>query len=103
MKLFCETIVPKFLPAIRALVANTLITEHGLTQTEAAKRLGITQPAISQYLKGLRGRQVKVLMKNKRIMKKIEELSNEILVKGESVPEERFCEICELIREEKLI
>jgi len=55
MKAPCENIVMAFLPFIRSYVANRLITEHGYTQTDAARAMGISQPAISLYLKGKRG------------------------------------------------
>ena len=50
----CETIGKYVLPAFRALVAEELVHTYGLTQVEAAKRLGTTQAAISQYLNSKR-------------------------------------------------
>jgi uncharacterized protein len=46
----CETIGKYVMPVFRALVAKELVTNYHLTQTEAAKRLGTTQAAISQYV-----------------------------------------------------
>jgi predicted transcriptional regulator len=43
------------IPAIRALVVKRLVEEHGMTQQEAAKLLGVTQPAVSKYLHRKRG------------------------------------------------
>ena len=51
----CEIMVKQVLPVFRAMVAESLIGSHGLTQTEAAERLGITQAAISQYVAEKRG------------------------------------------------
>ncbi|MCD6402979.1 MAG: helix-turn-helix domain-containing protein [Candidatus Aenigmarchaeota archaeon] len=101
-KMFCEKFVPKILPAVRAIMASILINEFNLTQTETAKKLGITQPAVSQYLKGLRARHVRKIMKNEKIMGKIEEITTELVNKKNFKMEKRFCEICELIREEKI-
>ncbi len=50
----CETIVKYILPMIRAFLAKELI-ESGLTQEEAAQKLGLTQSAISRYIKEQRG------------------------------------------------
>jgi predicted transcriptional regulator len=50
----CETIGKYVLPAFRALIAEELVHTYGLTQVEAAKRLGTTQAAISQYLNSKR-------------------------------------------------
>ncbi len=54
MKLCCEA-VADLLPSLRALVAGELMNEYKLSQKEIAKRLFITQPAVSQYLRNLRG------------------------------------------------
>jgi len=43
------------IPAIRALIVKRLVEEHGMTQQEAAKLLGVTQPAVSKYLHQKRG------------------------------------------------
>ncbi|MBI4014662.1 MAG: LysR family transcriptional regulator [Candidatus Aenigmarchaeota archaeon] len=56
MKFFCEHFVAEILPSVRAMVARDLITRHGVSQSEAAKILGTTQPAVSQYVRRLRGR-----------------------------------------------
>jgi len=43
------------IPAIRALIVKRLVEEHGMTQQEAAKLIGVTQPAVSKYLHEKRG------------------------------------------------
>jgi len=43
------------IPVLRAMVAKKLIYEHGFTQEETAKALGVTQAAISNYMRGVRG------------------------------------------------
>jgi predicted transcriptional regulator len=60
MKLFCEIIV-ELLPSLRALIAEELMNGYRLNQKEIAKRLFVTQPAISQYLRNLRGGERKLL------------------------------------------
>jgi len=55
MKPFCEAVVSKILPAVRAVVATKLITDYGFSQTQAARSMGVSQPAISQYKRNLRG------------------------------------------------
>ena len=42
-------------PAIRALVARKLVKEHRMNQQDIAKALGLTQAAVSNYLRGRRG------------------------------------------------
>jgi len=48
------------IPAIRALVVKRLVEDHGMTQQEAAKLLGVTQPAVSKYLHQKRGAAIKL-------------------------------------------
>lgn len=51
----CEYVARHFLPLYRAFVAKELVKKYGYTQEQAAKKLGMTQPAISQYLSSKRG------------------------------------------------
>ena len=46
----CELTVRLLLPALRTLVAKDLAKNYGWTQTKIAKRLGVTQAAVSGYL-----------------------------------------------------
>jgi hypothetical protein len=48
------------IPAIRALVVKRLVEQHGMTQQEAAKLLGVTQPAVSKYLHEKRGAAIRL-------------------------------------------
>jgi hypothetical protein len=51
----CEEIATKMLPTLRALVADLLVVKYGMTQTEAAKIMGISKASISYYRNSLRG------------------------------------------------
>ena len=42
-------------PALRALVAKKLIYDYKFSQKDTAKLIGITQAAVSNYLRGTRG------------------------------------------------
>lgn len=48
------------IPAIRALIVRRLVEEHGMTQQQAAKLLGVTQPAVSKYLHQKRGAAIRL-------------------------------------------
>ncbi len=44
------------LPTVRSVVTKELVNRYGLPEAVVAKRLGITQPAVSQYLHSKRGK-----------------------------------------------
>ena len=105
MKPFCEVIVSDILPALRALTTQELAQTYELNQTEISKRLGITQPAVSQYVKELRGHKVKLLTSNGKVMQAVRSLAEEVAhgeINGMRV-HEKICEICKTVREEGLI
>jgi len=105
MKPFCEIVVADIMPVIRALITKELMDEHGLNQVETAKKLGVTQPAVSQYRSKLRGQGVKMLLSNKKIMSLIKKLAADV-AKGNMNPQKmhmELCSICGEIRREKII
>jgi predicted transcriptional regulator len=51
----CDTMVRHFLPPMRAEMVSRLVQRQGLSQSDAAKRLGVTRAAVSQYLSRKRG------------------------------------------------
>jgi predicted transcriptional regulator len=50
----CETVGKYVMPVFRSLVAKELVTTYNLTQIEAARKLGTTQAAVSQYINSKR-------------------------------------------------
>jgi hypothetical protein len=100
----CEVAVKCLLPPIRAAIAKALTTKHNLTQKEAAKLLGISQPAISLYDRKRRGKAIN-LENEPEITKLIENLAD-ALAKGNLSHKEfiqMFCEICRAIRAKGLL
>ena len=51
----CEVAVKTVSPAIRALLAKTLLQQHKMKEIQVAQILGITQSAVSKYSKNVRG------------------------------------------------
>jgi len=51
----CDTMVRNLLPPMRAEMVFRLIQRKGLSQSDAAKRLGVTRAAVSQYMSRKRG------------------------------------------------
>ena len=54
MKTVFEVISQQVLPAMRSLIAKCMI-ENGFSQKQIADKLDLSQPAISQYKRDLRG------------------------------------------------
>lgn len=105
MKPFCEVVVTKVLPAIRSIITRQLMEYYKFNQQQTADLLGLTQPAISQYIQQSRGTKVKILEKQPDIMKMIDEMTKDIAT-GKMRPRElqsKFCEICKTIRKNKII
>lgn len=105
MKPFCEVIVQDILPALRALISKELMTTHNMTQQEVAKKLGISQAAVSQYRREMRGFKIKLLQKDKEVMESIEKLASRISSDDVSTMEasDECCLICKAVRNKKLI
>lgn len=105
MKDFCEIVVSIVLPSVRSIVTKDMIEKHGLTQEETAELLGITQPAVSQYLKEYRAVKVRTFEKNSELMRMVDDLTNEII--GKKVSQKEFaikiCEICRKLKDEGMI
>jgi predicted transcriptional regulator len=97
MKSPCETVVWDVLPSIRAAVAEELI-KRGLAQKEVSKLLGITPPAVSQYVSKKRGYNIEF---GEEIKASISKLADDLLGKKVDSPVERICEICKMMRDDE--
>jgi uncharacterized protein len=68
------------IPAVRAILSKELVTEKGLKEEEVARLLGITQAAVSNYLRGTRGDNelISKLVSLSEIMSMIKEISDDL-------------------------
>lgn len=71
-----EIMVWSILPAIRRELSKTFVKEHNLTQKEIANLLGVTEAAVSQYLKSKRAKKITF---NENVMKEIRKAAKEIV------------------------
>jgi uncharacterized protein len=51
----CDSMVRTLLPPMRAEMVSRLVQKQGLSQSDAAKKLGVTRAAVCQYLSRKRG------------------------------------------------
>ena len=96
MRLQCEEFVLNVLPVIRKYIVRKLYFEYKMSQKEIANRLGITQAAVSQYIKGIRG--VKEIELSEETQKIIDEICKGIInVDNTSQTRYLFCKICNIV------
>ncbi len=98
MKIPCELIVWYVLPSIRRELARELVQKHHLSQAEVARKFGVTDAAISQYLKAKRGTN-KELENSGRYedFKREVEISAVRIINGSDIVVET-CRICEMVK-----
>jgi predicted transcriptional regulator len=77
MRTFFEIMAQDILPSFRAIVAKRLI-ESGFSQKQIADRLGLSQPAISQYKRDLRGKRNDVFSENPRLHEEINTIAGRV-------------------------
>lgn len=53
--MFCDTMARRILPCLRAEMVCRLMQRQGLSQSDAARRLGMSRAAVSQYVNRKRG------------------------------------------------
>ncbi len=99
-KHFAEIVATDILPGIRALLAKEL-GKLGLNQQQAAAKLGVTQAAVSQYRRELRGWKVKLLTRDPKIAAEVEKLAKLVVDNGlkSEGSLEQLSVICRLVRQ----
>ena len=104
MKPPCEIIVKFLLPMIRASIAKELVDHYGLTQQVAAEKLGITQSAVSRYIKDQRGK-TSIFGDNSQIKQYIEDIVKNVTEGNENLIETigSMCKICINLRTDKIL
>lgn len=97
----CEKFVLDVMPSVRALIAKELIEKHALSQTEVARIIGTTRPAISQYLSAKRGSKMARLLRAHPVVRKIiSQMANDV-AKNEASREsmtDMVCKICQVLK-----
>ncbi len=102
MKTPCELVVGKIMPAMRASVVKELSNKYHMKQADIARKLGITQASVSQYLSSTRAAGNKMLENFPEIKTYANEISKKI-----AAGEDRFdwssvlCKACKEIREKE--
>ena len=95
------------IPALRAILAKNLAENHDVREDEISKMLGVTQAAISNYIRGTRGdpELIKKLAAEKQVSEMIDEiaadLSSDMAYSPSSLS--KFIGLCNYIKTSLLI
>ena len=76
------------IPAVRSIIAQQLIKRYKFSQTDAGELLGVTQPAINNYISGSRGKNgiVRKLKRDRQIMLMINDIAKSLNNKHHFTP-----------------
>lgn len=105
MKTPCELVVTTLLPTIRASIAVELVKRHGMKQKEAARLLGLTTAAVSQYLSMKRATKRELYpFRSEKFKELVKEAADVIASQpGEVEAMRALCRCCTEVRRERLL
>jgi uncharacterized protein len=92
------------LPAVKAIMARSIVEKHGLNEKQTANILGLSQSAVSRYVGRERGNQLS-LENASEVLALIDQMVIHILKYPENKTEilKLFCQTCQAIREQGLM
>ena len=104
MLLPCEVGVKTVLPAVRALMARTIVEKHGMKEEEAAQILDLSQSAVSKYITKTRGNTL-TIETVPEVQTLVDEMITFLMYEPDRKMEflELFCQTCKIIREKGLM
>ncbi|MDQ3888137.1 MAG: transcriptional regulator [Thermoproteota archaeon] len=102
MLLPSEIEAKSLIPAVRAILAKKLIREYSLKEEDIAKDLGITQAAVSNYVRGTRGdtELISKLESVREIMRMIDDIAKDLSTNKAYTPSTlaKFVGLCNYMR-----
>jgi predicted transcriptional regulator len=107
MLLPSEIEAKSLIPAVRAILAKKLIKEYTLKEEDVAKVLGITQAAVSNYVRGTRGdiELISKLESVREVMRMIDDIARDLSTNKAYSPSTlaKFIGLCNYMRYTLLI
>jgi hypothetical protein len=107
MLLPSEIEAKSLIPAVRAILAKKLIKEYALKEEDIAKVLGITQAAVSNYVRGTRGdiELISKLESVREVMRMIDDIAMDLSTNKAYTPSTlaKFVGLCDYMRYTLLI
>jgi uncharacterized protein len=102
MLLPSEIEAKSLIPAVRAILAKKLIGEYSLKEEDVAKDLGITQAAVSNYVRGTRGdiELISKLESVREVMRMIDDIAEDLSTNKAYTPSTlaKFVGLCNYMR-----
>jgi len=95
------------IPALRAILSKKLAEDHKIREDEISKMLGVTQAAVSNYIRGTRGdpQLIQKLLSEEQVAKLINELCDSLTTDMAYTPSSlaKFIGLCNYIKSSLLI
>ena len=95
------------IPALRAILAKTLAEKYHVREEVISKMLGVTQAAISNYIRGTRGdpELIKKLLAEKQVSEMLNDISDNLASDNAYTPSSlsKFIGLCNYIKSSLLI
>ena len=95
------------IPALRAILAKDLANKHNIREDEISKMLGVTQAAISNYIRGTRGDPtlIEKLLEDKQVAAMLNDISDSLSSDKAYTPSSlsKFIGLCNYIKSSLLI
>jgi len=95
------------IPALRAILSKKLAEDHKIREDEISKMLGVTQAAVSNYIRGTRGdpQLIQKLLSEEQVAKLINELCDSLTTDMAYTPSSlaKFIGLCNFIKSSLLI
>ena len=95
------------IPALRAILAKDLANKYNIREEEISKMLGVTQAAISNYIRGTRGdpKLIEKLLEDKQVTVMLDDISDNLSSDKAYTPStlSKFIGLCNYIKSSLLI
>jgi len=101
----CEVGVKTVLPAVKAIMARNIVTNHGLNEKQTADLLGLSQSAVSRYIGRERGSNLVAIENTPEVLSLIDQMILSLIKEPDNKRQvlELFCQTCTTIRERGLM
>jgi uncharacterized protein len=100
----CEVGVKTVLPAVKAIMARSIVEKHGLNEKQTADILGLSQSAVSRYIGRERGNILNI-EGTTEVIALIDQMITHLIKQPDNKTEilKLFCQTCQTIREKGLM